>query len=323
MRYSGLGKGLSSLIPSKKQFQEKVQEIKGAPDTLISKNIDDSALLQGVKKESVFYIEVDKVKPNPYQPRHDFNEDELRQLADSIKEYGVIQPIIVSKIEKETSSGRKVEYQIIAGERRLRAAKMAGHPQVPVIIRGIARENQKLELALIENVQRSDLNAIEKAKAFRDLIENYKLNQKEIAEKIGKSPEAVSNTLRLLELPQDIQKGILDGKISEGHARAILAVSQPEKQRAFFAKVVSEGLSVRDAEELSREIKEISPNKKTKTNFALASNPEIINLVQKLEEMFGSKVLIRPKGGGAKLTIEFYSAEDLKDAIRKIIQESD
>jgi ParB family transcriptional regulator, chromosome partitioning protein len=293
-----LGRGLASLIPMK--------------DSKLSVSKKEGFDLALNNKQSVFYVEIEKIKPNPYQPRREFSEGALQELANSLKEYGVIQPLVVSKVENTTDSGINVEYQLIAGERRLRAAELIGLSQVPVFIRK-ATDEEKLALALIENVQRNDLNPMEKAFAFNELIKKFDLSHKEIAQKISKSREAVSNTLRLLALPVEIQRAVSEGKISEGHARAILSVEGAEKQRALFERIVNMGLTVRQAEEVAKNIK-IAKEK----NGLLIIDPETKEIESRLQDALGTKVKFHKKGKSGKIIIEFYSAEELDKFLDKV-----
>lgn len=284
------GKGLESLIPKK-----------GAQETV------------NVKQEPIFYIDIEKIKSNPYQPRKVFDQDGLRSLAESIKEHGILQPLLVSRIPQKESGG-PTEYQLVAGERRLLASKMAGLGQVPVIVRE-PTEQEKLVVALIENVQREDLNALEKAEAYKKLQDEFKFLQKDIGKLVGKSREAVSNTLRLLDLPLDIKEGLNENKISEGHARAILAVQDAQKQKDFFAQVVRDGLSVRDAESLVQKFNIWQP---VKRHISSASK-EIKNLEGKIREIIGIKnVKLRIESGLPKLTIFFDSKRELDNLLKKI-----
>jgi len=206
---------------------------------------------------SIFWIEVDKIKPNPFQPRREFDESKLRDLSDSIRQYGVLQPLVVTRKELEKSDGGiVVEYELIAGERRLRASKLAGVLQVPVIIRaGVDDDRVKLELAIIENLQREDLNAVDRATAFRRLADEFGFKHVEIAQKVGKSREYVSNSMRILALPQDILGALMRGEISEGHTRPILMLSdRPEEQVTLFKEIVIKQLNVREAEGIARRI---------------------------------------------------------------------
>ena len=284
------GKGLEALIPKK-----GIKPVKFTPE-----------------KESVFLIEIEKIKSNPYQPRKDFNRAELESLSESIKEHGILQPLIVTKIEKEVDDGRKLEvgYELIAGERRLQAAKMAGFLQVPVIIRK-PTDQQKLELSLVENVQREDLNSMEKAQAFKKLMGEFDLSQKEIAQKIGKSREAVANALRLLNLPQEIQKGIQDKKISEGHARAILLLRDEKKQKNLFERIMKKNLSVRETEQIAHNI--LYPSKKGIQETVEEISKDFKNLEEKLRNLLEAESLtLKVKEGKPILTIEFKSEKELK-----------
>ena len=207
------------------------------------------------RDDSVFWIEIDKIDPNPYQPRREFLESTLKDLSDSIREHGILQPILVTKREIETPTGLAVRYQLIAGERRWRAARMAGLSQIPAMIRrGVSDDRIRLELALIENVQREDLNPIEKAKAFKQLIDEFHLIQREISTRVGKSRETITNTLRLLTLPPEIQDGLSQGRISEGQGRAILmAGNDPAQQRLLYAEMGEHRMTVREAENKARQ----------------------------------------------------------------------
>ena len=270
--------------------------------------------------ESIFWIERRRIEPNPYQPRREFDEAALKDLADSIRIHGMLQPIIVSRLEVETSRGLEVKYQLIAGERRLRAAGLANMAQVPVIIKKEPTDRMKLELALIENVQREDLNAIDKAKAFRQLIDDFKLMQREVAERVGKSREMVANTIRLLSLPVDMQDAVASGKMTEGHARAILMVgSSAELQRQMFNDIMAGKLTVRDAENEARKLsgRELKPRRR----FGSPGDVETRNWQSKLQEMLGTKVLVQKIGDHGKIVIEFYSDEELRAIINKVLQE--
>ncbi len=284
-----VGKGLESLIPKKDQNTGKSTE---------------------PAKEFVFWIEIDKIKPNPYQPRKEFNDQELNSLADSIKKYGLLQPIIVTKIERKTSSGGMMaEYQIIAGERRWRASRRAGLKQIPVIIK--ERSNQeKLEIALIENIQRKNLNVVDKAEAFERLRKEFTLLDKEIAEIVGMSREAVSNAFRILSLSDEIKEAIKAEKISEGHARAMLGVKEEKERKKLIIELLENNYSVRETE------------KRAKGN-PVAIDKTIINkefLEKKLEELFSfDKVKLEKKKDKIQLVVDFESEEDIKKWMKKII----
>ena len=298
MKLSGLGKGLESLIPKTMPVKSEAAVLGDAPKT----------------KESIFLIEVDKIKENPHQPRRDFDEIELQSLASSIREHGILQPLIISKFEDENPSGIKVFYELIAGERRLKAAKLAGFQFVPAIIKPKVEDRNKLELALIENIQRADLNAIEKARGYDELMKKFGLSQKETAFKVGQSRESVANTLRLLGLPIEIQKAIESGKISEGHGRAILAVENDNQQLALMNEIISKNLSVRAAESLGRQVKGVS--KKIRKD---ETDPESRVLESRLEEFLGTRVKLAKSGNRGRILIEFYSPEELNAILDKIL----
>ncbi|OGD69145.1 hypothetical protein A3E89_00870 [Candidatus Campbellbacteria bacterium RIFCSPHIGHO2_12_FULL_35_10] len=262
------------------------------------------------QNDSIFWIEVDKIKPNPYQPRKEFSDEKLGYLADSIRQYGVLQPLVVTRKEVEKADGGLMaEYELIAGERRLRASKIAGLFQVPAIIReGDEDEGAKLELAIIENLQREDLNPIDRALAFQRLAEEFGFKHTEIAKKVGKSREYVSNSLRLLALPEDMRKAISAGQITEGHARPILMLKdRPEEQSTLFKEIIYKKLTVRDAEAIARKVAFDKIRKKN-----LPPDPEIIELEGQLSESLGTRVQIERKEVGGKLTIDFFSNEDLR-----------
>ena len=299
MKFSGLGKGLESLIP---------RTIPAKPETAILGDAPKT-------KESIFLIEIDRVKENPYQPRRDFNKEELQSLADSIREYGILQPLIVTKTEEETASGIKVSYELVAGERRLKAAKMIGLNFIPAVIRQKTEGRQKLELALIENIQRADLNAVEKARGYERLQKEFGLTQKEIALKIGQSRELVANAVRLLGLPVEIQRAIELGKISEGHGRAILAIDNDNQKLAILNEIILKNLSVRAAESLGRQVMGVV--RKIKENTL---DPESKELESRLEEFFGTRVKLAKTGGRGKILIEFYSPEELNAILDKILK---
>ena len=293
-----LGKGLESLIP------------KTGPQSPILQQKDLSA----GRQESVFFIEIDKIKENPYQPRRDFNEEDLKLLADSIREHGILQPLIVTKIEEEKPTGIKVFYELIAGERRLRAAKIAGLNFIPAMIRGKTEERNKLELALIENIQRADLNAMEKARGYERLSKEFNLTQREIADRVGQSREAVANSIRLLQLPVEVQRAIETDKISEGHGKAILALDN-NQQSAFLNEIISKNLSVRAAESLSRQVKGVVKKVREGT-----LDPEAKEWESRLEEFLGTRVKLAKSGGRGNILIEFYSPEELNSILDKILR---
>jgi len=272
-------------------------------------------------EEKIFQIETEKIKPNPYQPRHLFTEDSLRELADSIREFGILQPLIVTRVEKDTEKGTEVEYQLIAGERRLMAAEMIGLPTVPVIIRRPLEDQKKLEMALIENIQREDLGVISKAKAFERLINEFGLIQQELASRLGKSREVIANTLRLLQLPLEIQKAIEEGLINEGHARAILLLNNPEKRKLFFKEIISKNLSGREAMDFAQRY--LTLDGKTnhfsqKRRQNLSADPQDLEWKEKLEEYFQMPVFIKKKGERGAIEIKFFTEKDFDTILKKL-----
>ncbi|MBI4225201.1 MAG: ParB/RepB/Spo0J family partition protein [Candidatus Sungbacteria bacterium] len=270
--------------------------------------------------ESVFWIELEKIEANPFQPRREFNEEALQDLARSIREHGVLQPILVTKREIETSGGLEVHYQLIAGERRWRASKLAGLSQIPAIIRrGVPDDRVRLELAIIENVQREDLNAIERARAYKQLIDEFHLVQREIAVRIGKSREAVANVLRLLSLPLEVQSSLNTGIITEGHARAILmAGDDPAKQLQVYHDIISDHMSVRAAEAHARQVggKTLTPRKRPSHSV---QDPELRDWQNRLQEQLGTKVQLQRMGERGKIVVEFFSEEELRGILSKMI----
>lgn len=283
----GLGKGLDSLIP----------------DTIGEKRAkaDADRKANGVNDNPETLVKITKVEPNREQPRKNFDEDALLELADSIKQFGLLQPILVQD--------RKEYYEIIAGERRWRAAKMAGLKEVPVIIKNLT-EQEIVEISLIENIQREDLNPIEEALAYKKLLMEFNLKQDEVAERVSKSRTAVTNSMRLLKLCDEVQQMVIDDMISTGHARAILSVENPEEQYALAQKIFDEKLNVRDVEKLVKNLHKPVKAKK----IAQDTNLEVIyqDLEEKLKSALGTKVSIVSKGNGSgKIEIEFFSHDDM------------
>ncbi|OJI09404.1 MAG: hypothetical protein COV08_01240 [Candidatus Vogelbacteria bacterium CG10_big_fil_rev_8_21_14_0_10_49_38] len=261
-------------------------------------------------EDHIFLIEIDKIKPNPYQPRHEFSEENLSSLADSIKQYGVLQPLVVTRQEFERDDGSLyTEYEIIAGERRWRASKLAGLSQVPAIIRtGQQSDKEKLELAIIENLQREDLNPIDRAQAFFRLVNEFNLTHLEVGKKVGRSREYVSNTVRILNLPQEILDAVIAGQISEGHTKPLLMlIDRPEEQATVFREIILKRLTVRDAEAIARRIAYDKVRKKDTMVL-----PEIIELETKLSEKYGNRVKVEVKGEtGGRITIDYASPDEL------------
>ncbi len=257
--------------------------------------------------DSIFWVEVERIKPNPFQPRRVFDEAALTSLAESIRQYGVLQPLTVTRKEIERpGEGIFVEYELIAGERRLRAAKLAGIAQVPVVIRnGEDDDRMKLELAIIENLQREDLNPIDRARAFQRLVTEFGLKHVEIGKRVGKSREYVSNTLRILQLPKEMQDALSGGGISEGHTRPLLMLmDRPAEQKTLFIEIVTRKLTVRDSEQVARRI---ATEKTRKSDLS----PELLLLERELTEKLGTRVRIERKEQGGKVLIDFFSVDDL------------
>lgn len=333
-----LGRGLQSLIPPergktepvKTEFsrapmsedtaglphreKETLRPVVGTPALSLDREIEmqhevkQSREHYSPREEAVFQIEIEKIKPNPFQPRRSFDPRELEELARSIREFGVIQPLIVSKITKETETGTEVGYQLIAGERRLKASKQAGLPTVPAIVRKFDTGKSKLEVALIENIQRSDLNAFESAKAYARLQDEFGLTQRQIAARVGKSRESVANTLRLLNLPSHIQQALSEGKINESQARTLLSIGDPERQDRMFRELLSGKMPT--VRELRQRVD--APEKK---------DPEQGFWEKRLEEKLGAPVQMIKKGGRGKITIQFYSEEEMRALLEKLAPE--
>src|SRR3989344_1976379 len=265
---------------------------------------------------SIFWIEVGKISPNPFQPRKEFDQRALESLADSIKQYGVLQPLVVTRKEFEKPDGGiAVEYELIAGERRLRASKLAGLLQVPAVIRpGQDNDKVKLEIAIIENLQREDLNPIDRAEAFKKLLDEFGYKATEVAKKIGMSREYVSNTVRMLGLPAHMIESIRQGEITEGHSRPLLMLTdKPAEQETLYKDIKVRRLSVRDTESAARHIAVYKVRKHS------LIDPEIAAAESQLTEKFGTKVEIQKKQDGGRIMIDYFSPEDLKNLLEKLI----
>ena len=281
----GLGKGLDAMIP--------------IPD---SRSSEDTASSKTDEKNMETMVRITQIEPNREQPRKNFDEDALQELADSIKQFGLLQPILVQD--------RNTYYEIIAGERRWRAAKLAGLKEVPVIIRDYS-EQEIVEISLIENIQREDLNPIEEAQAYKRLLTEFNLKQDEVAERVSKSRTAVTNSMRLLKLCDEVQQMIIDDMLSTGHARALITIEDPEQQYTIAQKIFDEKLSVRDVEKL---VKNLNKPEKTKKTAEENSSLDVIyrDVAEKLKQSLGTKVEISSKGNGTgKIEIEFYNHDDL------------
>ena len=283
-RKGGLGKGLDALIPGEVTEQSSTS--------------------------SEVFVQRDLIVPNPHQPRDHMNSEELEELANSIREHGILQPLVVSF---DPLTGM---YTLIAGERRLRASALAGLERVPVIIREVS-DQERLELALIENVQRADLSALETAEAYRELAEDFNLSHEEISARVGKSRVSVTNTLRLLKLPDPVQKALVDDQISEGHARALLGLSNSQAQNAALQSILAHSLNVRQTEELVRKMTGHKPEAVVEKPV----EPDIKELEERLQNKLGTRVSLHHGAKGGSLTIHYYSDEELNSLISQLLGE--
>lgn len=281
----------------------------------------DSPPIQG----PVFLIETDKITPNPFQPRRDFDEEQLKELASSIREFGVLQPIVVTKVEKETETGTEVHYELIAGERRLLATRMLGHERIPAVIRRVDMERERLELAIIENVQRANLSPIEAARAYARLSDEFNLTQREIAVKIGKSREVIANTLRLLNLPTSIQEAVGKAIVSESQARLLLSLESPAQQEALFQDLMKQNMTVRELRTKVLAIKFPPPTAVIPEEEAppppppAPPDPELDPLYRALEEFLGARIKVTQMGENGELAISFYSKDELRTILEKML----
>jgi len=306
-----LGKGLSALFPVDDTDSLDI-EIEGTGKKAAEKKQSGKKAPLYSASGEVVQLAVDSLIPNPGQPRKNFNETELRELADSIAEHGIIQPIIAMPSNEGANS-----YIIIAGERRTRAAKMAGLSKIPVIVREYT-DQKRLEISLIENIQRSDLNPIEEAAAYKNLMDFSSLSQEELAIRVGKSRPAVANALRLLKLSADVQKSLENGSINPGHARALLSVTDKKLRERLFKEISVRGLSVREAEKRAA-VLNAAPADEGKTAKPAKRPPEIIEMEEKFIERLGTKVSIDGGLEKGRITIDYYSMDDL-DRLYKILE---
>ena len=307
---TGLGRGLDALFPEKtvphKEPAKKVsskQDMKSDQNTAsVNDKTEDTAQK---RKNAELMVKISSVEPNLNQPRKQFDEDSLLELSESIKQYGILQPLLVSD--------KKDYYEIIAGERRWRAAKLAGLKEVPVIVKEY-NEQELVEISLIENIQREDLNAVEEAMAYKRLIDEFHLKQDEIADRVGKSRTAVTNSMRLLKLDPKVQQMLIDEMITAGHARAILSISDKEAQVTVAMKVFDEKLSVRETESLVKRI--LDPPKEKKIQKNTAEDAIYESLEERMKGIMGTKVFInRKKNNKGKIEIEYYSKDELERII--------
>ena len=300
---SGLGRGLDALFPEKVS-QEKPKTVRSSKPKTNTATVKTTLDQPAVKGETI--VKISKVEPNREQPRKKFDEDALLELSESIKMYGVLQPLLVSD--------KKDYYEIVAGERRWRAAKMAGLKEIPVVIKEFS-DQEIVEISLIENIQREDLNPVEEAMAYKRLIDEFNLKQDAIAERVSKSRTAVTNSLRLLKLDARVQQMMVDEMISAGHARALLAISDAEKQYSVAMRIFDEKLSVRETEKLVKTI--LNPSKKRENAVSDSAEDAIYeSLEEKMKNITGTRVFIhRKKNNKGKIEIEYYSRDDLERII--------
>ncbi len=285
-----LGRGLGSLLGVKTNSGQPIKQ--AYPET------------QG---SGALIISIDRIRRNPYQPRENFDPEKLEELADSIRVHGIIEPLVASK----DSDGY---YELISGERRLRAAKRAGLTEVPVVLKELGRRD-KLEIAIIENVQREDLNPIERGKSYQRLVDEFRYGQEEVAKRVGKSRESVANSLRLLKLPGKIQEYIRTGKLSEGHGKILLGIAEPSKQIAYAEVILRDRLTVRQLSD------SVSPSVKNRPSNKISKNPNLAIHEDKLRSALGTKVELSGTESKGKISIEYYSAEDLHGIVNKIIND--
>ena len=273
-----LGKGLGALIPD-------IQEDSGKPDGSL-------------------YCTIEDIQLNPHQPRTVFNQEKIEELANSIKEKGIIQPLLVKEAE--------IGYQLIAGERRLRAAKLAGLSKVPVIVKHVSEEEQ-IEYSLIENIQREDLNPIEEAESYKKLMQDFEYTQQKLAQVLGKDRTTIANQIRLLKLPTMVKKALSQNEISMGHARCLLSITEPLKLREAYRLVLLKGLSVRETEKLAKKLNQVKPRRKTEEKSI-----HLESLRNELMQHLGTQVKIWQRGKKGKIIIEFYSPEELEGILERI-----
>jgi len=271
--------------------------------------------------DAIFWIEVGKISPNPFQPRREFDEAKLKDLAESIRMYGVLQPLLVTRKEVyHEGAGMSVEYELISGERRLRASKLAGLAAVPALIRSGPEDAQvKLEMAIIENLQREDLNPVDRARSFERLAKEFGLKQSQIADKVGKSREYVSNSMRILSLPDEMITALEEGKISEGHTRPLLMLAdRPEEQLVLFKEIMTKKLTVREAESLSRRVATEKIRNKGKY-----LDPVIMEMEKNFTESLGTRVRIEKTKEGGTVTIDFFNPDDLRGLLERLGNKSE
>ncbi|PIR87092.1 MAG: hypothetical protein COU11_02585 [Candidatus Harrisonbacteria bacterium CG10_big_fil_rev_8_21_14_0_10_49_15] len=271
-------------------------------------------------QQPVFLIETHKIGVNPFQPRKYFDEEKLKELASSIREYGILQPLVVTKVEEVTDTGTNVRYELIAGERRWRASQLVGLERVPAIIKNVGLDRERLEMAIVENVQRADLNPIESARAYSRLQDEFQLTQREIAARIGKSRESVANCMRLLNLPTVIQEAVSMGQVGESQARLLLSVDDIQQQELLFADILKNNLSVRELKGKIDYLKSIGRKKEPGEQQRMGPlfDPETESIKKQLEETLGTPVKVERAGDHGKITIEYSTMDDLKALLGRL-----
>jgi ParB family transcriptional regulator, chromosome partitioning protein len=303
MKKSGLGRGLGSLIQRKNPPQQlnqsnQSQDLEVSPD-----ETKDEATQKEFIGKGLMHVDINKIDANPYQPRESFKESDLSDLTASIMEHGILQPLIVTKKDDDS-------YELIAGERRLRASKLAGLKEVPVIVKEVDNFG-KLQLAIIENIQRADLNSIEEAKSFEKLAKEFDMTHEEIARQVGKSRSFISNTLRLLNLPHEIKDAIADGKLNSSQSRSLVAL-EGDEQKKLFNRIVGGKMTTREVES---EARKVSVQKHVRV---IKKDPITAAKEEQIQRSLGTKVLIKKKGDGGQIIVDFYSDEELNSIIDKI-----
>lgn len=342
-----LGRGLGSLIPEKNNINseersdqqspnfenngddliihsEEDSQTNKEPETVSEQNqndVEDNDVLKTYASR-IFNLEIHLIKSNPLQPRKEFSAESLQELAKSIEEFGILEPLIVYKIENEFPEGTKIEYRLLAGERRLRAAQILGLKSVPAIIRPNPAEREKLAIALIENIQRDDLNAVERARAFARMSEEFGMSQREIASQLGKSREYIANSVRLLSLPMEAQKALEENKITEGHAKIILAAASLEQRRVLLAHALNNKPTVRELEFIAKNQFAKLRAPETRAGSFSMLDPALNDMKTRLEEALGAEVKIKQRGKKSELAISFYSSEELEKIISRLLPHS-
>jgi len=338
MAKKGLGRGLSALIPDGEMdmmsaiarsdsLNKSTQKGPRATTSARSGRVSSAAKPGADTPDEVTslmnltqLVDVGLIEANPFQPRRHFAPEEMEDLVESIREHGILQPILIRPTAAGSITDSSKKFQLIAGERRWRAAQLAGLAQVPAVIREV-NDQQALELAVIENVQRHDISPLEAALAYRRLADEFHLSQEEIARRVGKSRSGVANTIRLLDLPAEVQKALEDGVISEGHGRAILLAPSEGSRRAVFRRIMRDKLSVREAEQIARSANDVVSTTDEAKSKDTTNTPEaIVRIQESLQKALGTRVKLQTRAKGGRLQIEYYSNEDLSRLIELLLR---